>query len=136
MPDARTSRGRPFRLLISAERRQWRRSAFLNPTSVERLHLDKQLIAKHWRALKHSSLAKTAAEAYLKIAEGASAPADPEAALARAKVSENDIRMRRQMRSAKPEEIANLDLKFEDPRFKQLRLLYQARNFPKTLKTD
>ena len=111
-------------------------TSVLNPISVEHLHLDKQLISKHWRALKQSGLAKTAAEAYLKIAESTSVPAGLEAILARAKVSDNDARMRHLVRSAKPEEIANLELEFEDPSFKQLRLLYQARNFPKTLKTE
>lgn len=111
-------------------------TSVLNSVSAEHLHLEKQLISKHWRVLKQSGLAKTAAEAYLKIAESTSTPVGFEATLARAKVSENDARMRCLVRSAKPEEIANLELEFEDPGFKQLRLLYQARNFPKTLKTD
>ena len=114
----------------------------LDAASAARLGVDKSVIAKNRQALKQSGLAKTTADAYLKLASEASAPpADPdsflfEALLARAKISENDQQKRQQVRAAKFDEIANLDLQFEDPRLKQLQLLYQARNFPKTLKVD
>ena len=56
--------------------------------------------------------------------------------MAQAKPAEGDEQKRQLLRAAKPAEIADLDLKFTDPRLKQLQLLYQARNFPKTLKID
>ena len=111
----------------------------LDGGSVSRLGLERAKIAKNWKDLQASGLSKTAAEAYLKLSNDSQAagPDLPfETALARAKVSEEDDRKRLKLRAAKPEEIADLDLKFADPRLKQLQLLYQARNFPKTLKID
>lgn len=111
----------------------------LDEASVSRLKLDKDKIFKNWQSLRKSQLNKTAPAAYLKIVEEnalKSPSASLEELLAKTKISEADEQKRQQVYKAKIEEIANLDLKFEDVRFKQLQLLYQARNFPKTLKTD
>ena len=112
----------------------------LDAASVARLGIDKSVIAKNRQALKQSGLAKKIADAYLKLASEAvvsdAALFFFEAPLARSKISENDQQKRQQVRAAKFDQIANLDLQFEDPRLKQLQLLYQARNFPKTLKVE
>lgn len=111
----------------------------LDAAAAERLSLDKGVVGRNWHELQAGDLAKTAAEAYLQLAndsQSSGAETGFEAALARTKLTEEDDGKRLKLRTAKPDEIADLDLKFADPRLKQLQLLYQARNFPKTLKID
>ena len=112
----------------------------LDNASAKRLNLGKAKIFGNWQALKKGNLAKTVSDAYLKLtsdtAETSSLPLLLEASLAKKKISDNDEQKRQSVRAAKVSEIANLNLEFDDPRFKYLQLLYQARNFPKTLKVD
>lgn len=111
----------------------------LDKVSITRLKLDKKEIFKNWQALRKSQLNKTASAAYLKLIEEnalKSSSISFEESLAKTKISKADEQKRQQIYKSKADEIANLDLEFEDVRFKQLQLLYQARNFPKTLKMD
>lgn len=108
----------------------------LDRDSARRLRLDKTRIQANWKALKASDLATKAGQAYLKLSDQAPKPSSLERALARESFSESDQAKRQKVRQTPAAEIANLDLKFDDPRLKHLQFLYQARNFPKTLKTD
>ena len=107
----------------------------LDKDSAARLKLDKKKVMKNLQALEASGLAKKISEAYLKLSQD-SAGDSLEASLAKAKISENDAQKRVELRKAKADKIAGLNLEFEDERFKYLQFLYQARNFPKTLKPD
>ena len=115
-------------------------ASVLDAESAKRLNLNRTQILKNWRELQKSNLAKTVSDAYLKLSndtlETSDSPASFEISLAKAKISEADEQKRQQVRAAKPSQIAELNLQFDDPRFKDLQLLYQARNFPKTLKID
>ena len=107
----------------------------LDKDSAARLKLDKKKVMKNLQALEASGLAKKISEAYLKLSQDS--PSNSlEASLAKAKISENDAQKRVELRNAKADAIASLNLEFEDERFKYLQFLYQARNFPKTLKPD
>ena len=111
----------------------------LDQASARRLGLDKSRIFKHWHDLEKSNLSLLATDAYRKLADKNReilSLASLESQLARSNVSQDDEQKRQQIRSTKSEEIANLNLEFNDPRFKHLQLLYQARNFPKTLRMD
>ena len=115
-------------------------ASVLDAASTKRLGLSQSQISKNWQNLQKSGLAKLVSDAYLKLTndnvEATAASSLFEASLAKAKASDDDEQKRQQIRVAKQAEIAELNLKFDDPRFKYLQLLYQARNFPKTLKID
>ena len=110
--------------------------AALDGPSSRRLDLSRSLAGRHLVELRQSRLAKTVSEAVLKLSQTAPAGGDEELALALGTPTEADEQKRAQVRAAKPAELDGLEPDFEDPRFKQLLFLYQARNFPKRLRME
>ena len=110
----------------------------LDKPSSRRLGLSRSLAGRHLAELRDSQLSKTISEAFLKLAQesSSSTAANEELALASQAPSKADEQKRALVRAAKAADLPGLELDFEDPRFKQLLFLYQARNFPKSLRME
>ena len=108
----------------------------LDKDSSRRLKLKKTQINKNFQALRKSNLAKLLPKAYLELTAKPRSTVSLEKTLAQTPISANDKLKRQQIYKAKPDKIANLNLEFDNPTFKHLQFLYQARNFPKSLTTE
>lgn len=106
----------------------------LDQDSAQRLKLEKNKILKNLSNLRQTDLANTVSKAYLRLSQKQRQPVEVE--FANTKISKPDLSSIEKLKQAKPSDLANLDLEFEDGRFKHLLFLYRARNFPKTLGTD
>ncbi|MCY3804376.1 MAG: exodeoxyribonuclease I [Candidatus Saccharibacteria bacterium] len=108
----------------------------LDKDSAQRLKLDKSVIFANFRALKEDQLAKTIAETYTQLNQDIPQSDNVEVTLAESDLSQSDINKCQEVRQATADQLTNLEISFDDNRFRQLLFLYQARNFPKTLQQN
>ena len=107
----------------------------LDAQTAKHLKLNPAQALENLKILRKSQLAQTMTEA-LKTESKSASTSSIEKALSGSEISADDNQRRAEVYQSKPVDLSDLDLKFDDPRFKHLQFLYQARNFPKTLKTD
>ena len=105
----------------------------LNQDLAQRLQLNKKQIEANWQSLQKSQLATKITQAYLKLVEQSLKKSTWQKSLTASPLSENDQSKWQKVRQTSADEIAHLNLQFDDSRLQRLRFLYQARNFPKHL---
>ncbi|HRQ65304.1 MAG TPA: exodeoxyribonuclease I [Xanthomonadaceae bacterium] len=92
------------------------------------------------RSLEHHARLRAAEGLADKVREVFRRPAvatiDPELALYDGFASDADRRLSDRVRATPPEKLADLSIRFQDPRFDELLFRYRARNWPDTLDVD
>ena len=111
-------------------------SNVLDRQSISRLQLNQAQIDGNLRRVKQTDFVKRVQEAYLKLAAPKPPTGSLERRLTQVKFSEADLNHRRTVLETPAAELTDLKLPFEEPGLGFLQFLYQARNFPKSLKTD
>ena len=109
--------------------------AFLRDADFQRLGIDRDMaLARAERLREHTKLPEKVRQVF--ALEKHRDPADADAALYDGFASDTDKRSFAVVRSAAPEELASLESRFTDPRYRELLFRYRARNWPELLDVD
>ncbi|WP_151703004.1 exodeoxyribonuclease I [Nitrincola alkalilacustris] len=111
-------------------------AGMLNTEEAARLQIDGDVCRRHLSLLRNEpGLAKKVADIYTE--NEFPADGDPDHMLySGGFFSDTDRKLMEQVRRADLEQLAELDLPFQDPRLEEMLLRYKARNFPQTLSDD
>ncbi len=111
--------------------------SMLDDPTAQRLAIDKQACERHWQVLRNLSLNEQQVlqqKLYqLYSSQEFAEKTDPEQMLYSGFFDEQDKRLMTRVRQSTPEQLAEENFGFRDPRLKEMLFRYRARNFPTSL---
>jgi len=106
----------------------------LDAAAAKRLGIDISRCESHWQLLKNADIASKLADVFAAVSEDAGR--DVDAALYQGFPSPADKALMARVRSAPADELAVLQTRFQDSRYRELLFRYRARFFPQALSEE